>query len=118
MGRTSSQRRAGPFIRVRHSDALHTRALAILEAVDSADDATGHRDALADVILDLTDNAFDYCFMQPLRKTKPGLLVEQGASLGLLGVQQIVGPVVRQVLARMSSRQLKSVADSIRSFMV
>jgi hypothetical protein len=56
--------------------------------------------------------------MQPLKLTRPGLLVEQSASLGLMGVQQVMASVVSQIIGRMNSEQLRSVCGSIRQFML
>jgi hypothetical protein len=113
----AAQPAAGGFIRVRHGAELHQRCLDVLGALEAADDATSHRDPLSALILELTGNALSHCFMQPLRRTRPGLLMEQSASLGLLGVQQLMAPVVRQVIGHMDARQLLSVSKSIREFM-
>jgi hypothetical protein len=112
------RKRASPFIRVRHSPALHQRTLEVLTMVEAADDPTLHREAFASVIIELTDNALDYCFVQPLKRAKPGFVVEQTAGLGLVGVQQIIGPVVRQVIGHMDGPRLLSISASIRQFMV
>jgi len=65
----------------------------------------------------LTRSGMDYYFMKPLRLTKPGFILEQSASLGLSGVQQVMGSVVRQVIGRMDSPQLTSLCASIRQLM-
>jgi hypothetical protein len=44
--------------------------------------------------------------------------VEQSASLGLAGVQQVMGSVVRQIIGRMDSPQLISVCGTIRQLML
>lgn len=106
------------FIRVYHSEALHSRTLAVLGALEQAEDPTRHREALSGLIVELTSSALDYCFMEPLRLTKPGFIVEHTASLGLVAVEQIVGPIVRQIIGHMDGAQLLSVAGSIRKFMV
>jgi hypothetical protein len=107
-----------PFIRVYHSEALHKRTLAVLSALEQAEDPTAHRDALSSLILELTDSALDYCFTKPLALTKPGFIVEQAANFGLAGVQQIIGPIVRQVIGHMDRKQLLSISSSIRKFML
>jgi hypothetical protein len=56
--------------------------------------------------------------MKPLKLARPGFLVEQSASLGLAGVQQVIGSVVRQIIGRMDGPQLVSVCGSIRQFML
>jgi hypothetical protein len=109
---------ANTFIRVYHSEALHRRTLAVLGALEQADDPTTHREALANLIVELTSSALDYCFMQPLRLTNPGFIVERIASLGMTGVQQIIGPAVHQIIGHMDGKQLLSISHSIRKFMV
>jgi len=55
----------------------------------------------------------------PLHKlAKPGYLVEQSANLGLAGVQQVMGSVIRRIIGRMNSPQLLSVCGSIRQLML
>ncbi len=108
----------GGFIRVLHSEALHERTLSVLASIESAADATAHRDELGAVVIELTNSALDYCFMQPLKRAKPGFVVEQTASLGMNGVQQMIGRVVRQVIGHMNAEQLLSISASIRRFMV
>jgi hypothetical protein len=56
--------------------------------------------------------------MKPLKQAKPGFVVQQSANLGMVGVQQVMATVVRQILGRMDSRQLVSVCGSIRELML
>jgi hypothetical protein len=107
-----------PFLRFRHSKALRAKTLAVLSALERAEDPVTHRDALAGLVMELTGNGLDYFFMGPLRLAKPGFVVEQSARLGLAGVTQVMGPVVRQVIGRMNAAQLVSVCASIRNFML
>ena len=104
---------AGAFVRVRHSAQLHQRTLAVLEALEQADDPMEHSEALANLIVDLTSNAFEYCFMQPLRLTKPGFFLERTASLGLAAVHQIIGPVIHQVIEHMEASDIVRLADQL-----
>lgn len=105
------------FVRVIHSAALHKKTLSVLTAIESATDATEHRDTLSAVIIELINSGLDYCFLQPLKKAAPGFVVEQTASLGLAGAQQLMGQVARQVIGHMNSEQLRTVCASIRGFM-
>ena len=43
--------------------------------------------------------------------------MEQSASLGMTGVQQIMGSVIRNIIGRMDGPQLLSVGNSLRQFM-
>lgn len=63
-----------------------------------------------------TNAGLDAYFMQPQR-AKPGFVAEQSASLGMVGVQQVMSKVIRRVIGRMDGAQLLSVRGSIRQFM-
>jgi len=106
-----------PFLRVHHSAALRKSALTVLEELESAEDATTCREALADLIVEMTQDGLDGFFLVPLKHAKPGFIVEQSAHLGMAGVQQLMGTVIRNVIAHMDHAQLLSVSSSIRGFM-
>ncbi|MDZ7653975.1 MAG: hypothetical protein U5L03_16160 [Burkholderiaceae bacterium] len=107
-----------PFLRFYHSEALRKKTLSLLGAVEQADDATTHRDALAKLVVELTNSGLDYYFMKQLKLAKPGFVVEQSANLGLVGVQQVMGSVIRQIIGWMNGPQLLSVCGSIRQLML
>lgn len=110
--------RPKPFLRFYHSDALRKKTLALLSTVERAEDAEMHRDAVSSLVLELTQSGMDCYFMKPLGLAKPGFIVERSASLGLAGVQQLMGSVIRQIIGRMDGRQLVSVCGSIRQLML
>lgn len=112
-GRSSSQ----PFLRFHHSRALRLKSNAVLATLESAPDPTAHRGALADLAVELSHAGLDYFFLQPLKVAKAGFVVEQSASLGMSGVQQLMGPVLRNVIGRMDGAQLLSIGRSLRQFM-
>ena len=85
--------------------------------IESAPDATAHRGALADVVMELMKSGFDGYFLVPLKKAKAGFLIEQSASVGLMGAQQVIGTVTRNIIGRMDAAQLLSVCGSIRRLM-
>ncbi len=107
-----------PFLRFYHSAELRKKTLAVLELIEAAPDATAHRSALSDVVMELMKGGFDAFFLAPLKKAKAGFLVEQSAAVGLKGAQQVIGTVVRNIIGRMDAPQLLSVCGSIREFMV
>jgi hypothetical protein len=107
-----------PFLRFYHSPALRKKTLAVLAALEKAPDPTDHRNALADVVVELTNSGLDYCFMRPLGLAKVGFLVQQSANLGLAGAQQVMGSVIRNIIGRMDRSQLLSVCASIREMML
>jgi hypothetical protein len=108
---------ARPFLRFYHSAALRKKTLAVITSLESARDPTVHRGALADIAVELTNGGLDYFFLEPLKVAKAGFIVEQSASLGMTGVQQLMASVIRNVVGRMSGAQLLSVAKSLRQFM-
>lgn len=104
-------------MRVYHSDELHEKTLLMLTTLERARDPTAHRDALAELAVELTNNGLDYCFVQPLKVAKAGFILEQSASIGMAGAQQALAIVIRNIIARMDGPQLRSVAQSLREFM-
>jgi hypothetical protein len=106
-----------PFLRFHHSEALRAKTLAVLGKVERAEDAAEYRDSLADVVVELTNAGLNDYFMKPLKCAKPGFVVQQSATLGMAGAQQVMATVIRQVIGRMGHPQLLSVCGSIRQFM-
>ena len=107
-----------PFLRFYHSAALRKKTLAVLGALEKSRDPSAHREALADLVVELTSTGLDACFMQPLKAAEAGFIVEQTASLGLSGAMQVMGSVIRNIVGRMNSPQVLSVAGSIRELML
>ena len=107
-----------PFLRFYHSAELRRKTLSVLDRIERAQDATAHRDDLADVVVELTNDGLDFYFMGPLRLAEAGFVLEQSANVGMKGVQQVMASVVRQIIGRMGSPQLLSVCGSIRQFML
>jgi hypothetical protein len=106
-----------PFLRFYHSEGLRKKTLSVLGDLEQAQEATAHRDALADVVVELMKSGLDAYFMKPLKLAKAGFIVEQSANLGLAGAQQVMGSVIRNIIGRMGGSQLLSVCGSIRQFM-
>ena len=106
-----------PFLRFYHSEALRAKTLAVLTTIEKAKDGKQHRDALADIVVELTDSGLEYYFMRPLKLAKAGFITEQSANLGLGAVKRVFGSVIRNIIGRMDSPQLLSVCGSIRELM-
>lgn len=109
---------ARPFLRFHHSHELRVKTLEVLVAVENAEKATAHSAELTELVLELTDSGLDQYFLQSLKATKANFVVQQSAALGLVGVQKVMGTVIRNILGRMDDRQLLVVCGSIRQFMV
>ena len=107
-----------PFLRFYHSEGLRKKTLSVLRTLEQAQDVTAHRDALADIVVELTNSGLDYYLMKQLKLAKPGFVLKQTANLGLAGVQQVMGSVIRNIIGRMDSPQLLSVCGSIRQLML
>jgi len=108
---------ARPFVRFYHSEELHERTIALLTRLESARDPTVHRGALADIAIEFTNSGLHYYFVKPLKVARAGFILEQSASIGMAGVQQVLAPVIRNIIGRMDGAQLLSVGQSFRQFM-
>ena len=107
-----------PYLRFHHSAALQKKTLSVLTTVEDAPDPTEHRGALADLVVELTNCGLDTYFIEPLKQSGPGFMVQQSANLGMASVKQVMGSVIRQIIGRMDGAQLHSVCGSIRHFML
>ncbi len=119
--RAASRRRpsAGgrPFLRFYHPALLRTKTLAILDRLELAPDPTRHRDALAGVVVDLTESGMNAFFIQPLKLAKAGFILEQSAGLGVAGAVSVMSAVIHRVIGSLGSPQLLSVCGSVRKLM-
>jgi hypothetical protein len=109
---------AEPFLRFYHSAGLRKKTLSVLNALERAQDAIGHREALADIVVELTNSGMNYFFLRPLKLAKAGFIVEQSANLGLAGAQQVMGSVIHSIIGRMDRPQLLVVSGYIRQLML
>ena len=109
---------SGPFLRFYHSEALRKRTLAVLDTVEQAPDAAAHRQALAEILVELTNVGLDYFFLKPLAQSGVNFLVQQSARLGLAGAQQVMRSIIHQIIGRMDRAQLRSICGSVRQFML
>ena len=107
-----------PFLRFYHSEGLRKKTLSVLKTVEQAQDATVHRAALADIVVELTNSGMDYYFMKPLKLAKAGFILQQSANLGFAGAEQVVGTVLRNIIGRMDRSQLHSICGFIRQLML
>ena len=121
VGGDESERKSGasrlPSLRFYHSKSLRTKTLSVLDALETAEDATSHRDALAEVVRELTEAGIAYYFVKPVQLAKVGFMAEQSIKLGLAGILRIMGPIVRRVIGGMNAHQLRSVSKHIRHLM-
>ena len=113
----ASSRSPKPFLRFYHSQSLRAKTLAVLATLEKAKDSTQHRDALADIIVELTDNGMEYYFLRPLKLAKAGFFVEQSANLGMAATTRVLASVIRNIIGRMDNPQLLAVCSYVRQLM-
>jgi hypothetical protein len=106
-----------PFLRFYHSEALRAKTLTVLTTLEKAKDSKQHRDALADIVVELTDSGLEYYFMRPLKLAKAGFFTEQSANFGMGAVKRVFASVIRNIIGRMDNPQLLSVCNSVRQLM-
>ncbi len=106
-----------PFLRFYFSKPLRAKTLAVLGTLEKAKDSTQHRDALADIVVELTDSGMEYYFLRPLKLAKAGFITEQSANLGMGAATRVLASVIRSIIGRMDSPQLLSVCGYIRRLM-
>lgn len=108
---------ASPFLRFHHSEALRSKTLAVLEALESADDPADHRQALAAVVVELTEAGLDYYFVKPVKAAGVGFMAEQSTKLGITSILKVMAPVTRRIIGGMDANQLRVVTSHIRHLM-
>lgn len=106
-----------PSLRFYHSESLRAKTLAVLTTLEKAKDRTKHRDALAGIVVELTDAGMDYFFLKPLKVAKAGFFIEQSASLGMSATTAVLATVIRNMIGRLDGPQLLTVCGYIRRLM-
>jgi hypothetical protein len=106
-----------PFLRFYFSKSLRAKTLAVLATLEKAKDGKQHRDALADVIVELTDSGMEYYFLRPLKLAKAGFFTEQSANLGMAVATRALASVTRNIVGRMDNPQLLFVCGYVRQLM-
>lgn len=106
-----------PFMRFYFADSLRAKTLKVLSTIEQAKDSTQHRNALCDLVMELTNSGMDYYFLKPLRLAKVGFVVEQSANVGMAGATRLLGSVIYSIISRMDKTQLLTVCSHIRQLM-
>jgi hypothetical protein len=106
-----------PFLRFYHSEELRARTLAVLAGIENSAQPTRHRVALADIAVELAHAGLDYYFIRQLERAEVGFVIRTSASVGVAGVMQLMGTVIRNIIGRMDGPQLLSICGSIRQLM-
>jgi len=108
---------AKPSLRFFHSAPLRTRTIKLLSAIEHDREPTQHADALAALVVALTDAGMDYYFVKPLRAAKVGFVGRQTANLGKAGALRIMSPMIRSILGGTNETQLRVISRHIRELM-
>jgi hypothetical protein len=106
-----------PFLRFYHSESLRAKTLSVLATLEKSKDNTKHRDALAEIVVDLTDSGMEYYFLRPLKLAEVGFFVEQSANLGMSATTGVLASVIRNMIGGMDHAQLLTVCGFIRQLM-
>jgi hypothetical protein len=106
-----------PFLRFYHSASLRAKTLAVLATLEKGKDPREHRDALADIVVELTDAGMEYYFLRPLKLAQVGFFTQQSANLGMAATTRVLGAVIRNIIGGMDNPQLLSVCSYIRQLM-
>lgn len=106
-----------PFLRFYHSESLRAKTLTVLTAIEKSKDGKPHRDALADIVAELTDSGLDFYFMRTLKLSKAGFIAEQSAGFGIGAAKRVFGSVIRNIIGHMDHPQLLSLCGSMRQLM-
>jgi len=106
-----------PFLRFYHSESLRAKTLAVLATLEKGKDPREHRDALADVIVELTDAGMEYYFLRPLKVAQAGFFTQQSANLGMAATTRVLAAVIRNIIGGMDNPQLLAVCSYIRQLM-
>ena len=88
---------------------------AVLTALEESDDPTDHREALADLVAELTESGMDYYYLRALELSHAGQLTQQSARLGIAGAVKMISSVSRRFIMRMDGKALLAVAGHVRS---
>lgn len=106
-----------PYLRFYPEKDLHSRLVALLDQIEDSSDATLYRVKLSESVRELTTAGLDYYFVRTLYDARVGFVTQQSANLGLMGVQQVMAPVIRNIIGRLEHAQLQVIAQSIRKLM-
>lgn len=106
-----------PYLRFYPAKDLHIRLITLLDQIEDSSDATLHSAKLSESVRELTTAGLDYYFVKTLKEARVGFVTQQSANLGLMGVQQVMAPVIRNIIGRLEHAQLQAIAQSIRQLM-
>lgn len=93
---------------------LQIKVDAVLALIERSPEPATHGEALADLVVELTDAGMYYFYLRALKSAQVGFVVEQSARLALSGASSLISSVCRRYLVRMDDAQLAVVVRHIR----
>lgn len=106
-----------PHLRFLHSEELREKTIEVLDKLEQTEDPTQCRDALGDLVVELTHTGLDYFFIKPLELAKVGFIPRQSANLGMTGARKVMGTMIRRIIGGMDKDQLLIISGYIRQLM-
>lgn len=108
---------AKPYFRFVHSVKLREKTIEVLDTLEQSEDPTQYRNALGDLVVELTDAGMDYFLIQPLEVAKVGFVTKQSAKVGMAGALMMIGTTIRGIISGMDKKQLLIICGYIRQLM-
>ncbi len=106
-----------PYLSFYYSAELRDKTLAVVRSIERASDPGRYRNALADLVMELTDSGLNYYFLRPLDLAQVNFVIKQSAHLGIGSVKRVMGPVVHNIIGMLDKQQLLAVCGHIRALM-
>ena len=106
-----------PSLRFFHSEALRRKTITVIEGLEASDDPTTQRQALAAVVVELTETGLEYYFVKPVKAAGVGFMAEQSTRLGISTMLKVMAPMARRIIGGMDAVQLRIVTGHLRHLM-
>ena len=102
------------FLRFYLTPEMQHKLDAVLTLIEESAEPASHGEALADLVVELTDAGMNYFYLRALKSAKVGFVVEQSARLALSGASSLISSVCRRYIVRMDDAQLAAIVRHIR----
>ncbi len=106
-----------PTLRFSYPEELHRKVVAVLDVIEQGAEPTAHRQALGDLVVELTGAGLHDYFLNPLTPANAGFLTRQSAGFGVSSAVRIMSPLIRTAIGHMDKDQLLVIAAYIRHLM-
>ena len=106
-----------PTLRFSYPEELHRKVVAVLDVIEQGAEPTAHRQALGNLVVELTGAGLHDYFLNPLTLANAGFLTRQSAGFGVSSAVRIMSPLIRTAIGHMDKDQLLVIAAYIRHLM-